>query len=157
MLRKREQVSEPETDPAIGNHENAILTVLSDHDYHSSCEDPCLAYLNRNSVLHSLVTKVSWCPVIVWLQKDEVFSSLPNIVKGAYRNTRYIIDCSEIYIEIPKSLNIQASTWSEYKKHNTFKFLIAIAPSGYITYISDCYGEEQLTNLYAKIVASITC
>ena len=78
--------------------------------------------------------------VIVWLPKDAIFSNLPNIFKGAYRNTRCIIDCSEIYIERPKSLNVQASTWSDYKKHNRFKFLIAIAPSGYITYILDCYG-----------------
>eukprot|EP00112_Aurelia_sp_Birch-Aquarium-sp1_P004893 Seg1553.3 transcript_id=Seg1553.3/GoldUCD/mRNA.D3Y31 product="hypothetical protein" protein_id=Seg1553.3/GoldUCD/D3Y31 len=78
--------------------------------------------------------------LIVWLRKDAVFSNLPSIFKGAYRNSRCIIDCSEMYIERPKSLNAQASTWSDYKKHNTFKFLISIAPSGYITYISDCYG-----------------
>ena len=285
LLRNSEQPPEPESDPASENDENGTVPVPSDHDYHSSDKDPCLACLDKNSFLHSLVNKVSaltienkqlqekyesvneefkslqlkkksrkpfsvaaitsdrkmrfytgiqtififnalyllmkpyvcrlqywrghksvltikvkkgflpreksqklsykdqllpvlmklrlcllnqdladrfniseascssifatWIrflgkflgdAVIVWLPKDAVFSNLPNIFKGAYRNTRCIIDCSEIYIERPKSLNVQASTWSDYKKHNTFKFLIAIAPSGYITYISDCYG-----------------
>ena len=34
----------------------------------------------------------------------------------------------------------QATTWSDYKHHNTFKFLIGISPSGFITFLSDCYG-----------------
>ena len=34
----------------------------------------------------------------------------------------------------------QAVTWSDYKSHNTFKFLIGISPSGFITFVSDCYG-----------------
>ena len=51
--------SQTESDRAIGNHENAILAVSSDHDYHSSGKDPCLACLDKNSVLHSLVEKVS--------------------------------------------------------------------------------------------------
>ena len=28
----------------------------------------------------------------------------------------------------------------DYKHHNTLKFLVGIAPSGYITFLSDCYG-----------------
>ena len=40
----------------------------------------------------------------------------------------------------PKSLHTQAGTWSDYKHHNTLKVLVGIAPSGYITFISDCYG-----------------
>ena len=36
---------------------------------------------------------------------------------------RIIIDCTEIFIETPKSLINKASTWSDYKHHNTVKFL----------------------------------
>ena len=53
---------------------------------------------------------------------------------------RCIIDCAEVFVERPKSLLIQAQTWSDYKHHNTFKFLIGISPTGFITFISSCYG-----------------
>ena len=32
------------------------------------------------------------------------------------RNTRCIVDCTEIVIERSKSLDEQAATWSDYKK-----------------------------------------
>ena len=35
---------------------------------------------------------------------------------------------------------MQAATWSDYKHRNTLKFLIGISPTGYITFLSDCYG-----------------
>ena len=60
--------------------------------------------------------------------------------KAGYGKVRVIIDCSEIFIERPKSLESQAQTWSDYKSHNTLKFLIGISPTGYITFLSDCYG-----------------
>ncbi len=78
--------------------------------------------------------------LIVWLPKDTIISNLPAMFQKHHRKLRCIIDCSEVYIERPKSLDVQAATWSEYKKHNTFKFLIGISPTGYIMFLSDCYG-----------------
>ena len=77
---------------------------------------------------------------IVWLQRDTIYQNLPDVFKGKHAKTRCIIDCSEVYIERPKSLDDQAATWSDYKQHNTLKFLIGISPSGYVTFLSDCYG-----------------
>ncbi|XP_057306739.1 uncharacterized protein LOC130644953 [Hydractinia symbiolongicarpus] len=66
---------------------------------------------------------------------------MPDIYKEkGYGNVRCIIDCSEIFIKRSKSLNVQAVTWSDYKHHNTVKFLFGISPTGYITFLSDCYG-----------------
>ena len=81
--------------------------------------------------------------VIGWLPKEVIISNLPECFKGHYRNTRCVIDCTEIYIERPKSLYVQAATWSDYKKHNTFKVFITISPAGYIMYLSDCYGGRS--------------
>ena len=78
--------------------------------------------------------------LIVWLPKEVIMSHIPQCFKGYYRNTRCIIDCTEVFIERPKSLDVQAATWSEYKRHNTFKVLVAVSPAGYIMYLSDCYG-----------------
>ena len=50
-----------------------------------------------------------------------------------------IIDCSEIFIETPKNLELQSATWSDYKHHNTLKFLVCVAPNSAITFISKAY------------------
>jgi len=51
-----------------------------------------------------------------------------------------VIDCFEVFIEKPLSLLARAQTFSDYKHHNTVKFLIGIAPQGVITYISKAWG-----------------
>ena len=53
-------------------------------------------------------------------------------IKVGYKKC-VILDCAEVFIERPKSLINQACTWSEYKHHNTIKFLVGISPTGYIT------------------------
>ena len=54
--------------------------------------------------------------LIIWLPKDTVVSNLPSVFKDAgYHKTRCIIDCTEMFIERPKSLHAQAVTWSDYK------------------------------------------
>ena len=70
------------------------------------------------------------------------FNSFPKLVS--------IIDCSEIFIETPKDLELQSATWSEYKHHNTIKFLISITPSSFITFVSEPYtgriSDKAITN-----------
>ena len=39
----------------------------------------------------------------------------------------------------PKDLNFQSVTWSDYKHHNTIKYLISVAPNSFITYIPKPY------------------
>ncbi|XP_052224775.1 uncharacterized protein LOC127840402 [Dreissena polymorpha] len=50
-----------------------------------------------------------------------------------------IIDCTELFIETPKDLFLQTQTWSDYKHHNTLKFLVACAPNSCIIYVSPVY------------------
>ena len=54
-------------------------------------------------------------------------------------NLRCTIDCTELYIEKPRNLELQALTWSDYKKNNTVKYLVAIAPNGSISFLSDAW------------------
>ena len=53
-----------------------------------------------------------------------------------------IIDCSEIFVETPSSLDVQAALWSDYKHHTTVKVsvLYGITPNGASSYISPCHG-----------------
>jgi len=45
-----------------------------------------------------------------------------------------------VYIERPSSLLARAQTYSNYKKHNTVKFLIGITPRGSVAFISKGWG-----------------
>jgi hypothetical protein len=57
-----------------------------------------------------------------------------------YKNTRLVLDCTEIPIEKPKCLNCRILSYSFYKGTNTVKYLIGVTPSGYIGYVSVIYG-----------------
>ena len=89
-----------------------------------------------------LVSKVLGQALINWLPREPIRQHLPESFKEikGYNKCRVILDCAEVFIERPKSFHAQAATWSDYKHHNTLKFLVGIAPSGYITFLSDCYG-----------------
>ena len=59
-----------------------------------------------------------------------------------------MIDCFEVFCERPKSLMARAQTNSNYKHHNTVKYLIGIAQC-VITFISKGWGgrvsDQHLT------------
>ena len=78
--------------------------------------------------------------LIFWLSRETIQVNMPSVFKKSHQKLRSIVDCSEVAIERPRSPCIQAATWSEYKKSNTFKFLIGISPTGYILFLSECYG-----------------
>ena len=75
----------------------------------------------------------------VYMPKLEtVLSTTPKRFRK-FKNLIGIIDCSEIFIETPKDLAIQSATWSDYKHHNTLKFLICVAPNSSVTFISKAF------------------
>ena len=87
--------------------------------------------------------------LVFWPTKEQIIATKPQ----RYRHLpdlRGIIDCSEIFIETPKNLENQFLTWSNYKGHNTIKFLVCVAPNSAITYISPLYcgriSDKALTN-----------
>ncbi|XP_071481997.1 uncharacterized protein [Diadema antillarum] len=79
-------------------------------------------------------------PLIVWPNRSSISLNMPIQFRKHCRNIRSIIDCTEIFIERPRSLDLQASTWSDYKKHNTIKVLVGITPNGHISFLSKAYG-----------------
>ena len=68
---------------------------------------------------------------------SDIFQSL-----SKNTDTRVIIDATEFFIERPTSLCAQKDTWSDYKRHNTLKLLVRIAPCGAFTFISKLWSGK---------------
>ena len=80
------------------------------------------------------------CKLVWWLSRAEVDATMPSSFKQLYPRTRVIIDCSEVKIESPSAVDAAVQCYSHYKSNHTMKFLIGVAPSGIITFISRAYG-----------------
>lgn len=78
--------------------------------------------------------------LISWPQKEILLQNMPPAFSQLYPRCVCVIDCSEIFIETPNSFTARSATYSNYKKHNTVKFLIGITPSGTISFLSRCWG-----------------
>ncbi|XP_022807222.1 uncharacterized protein LOC111344272 [Stylophora pistillata] len=79
--------------------------------------------------------------LIHWPDRDQLRATMPSVFQKNFGNkVSVIIDCFEVFIERPSSLIARAMTWSNYKHHNTVKFLIGITTQGSISFISKAWG-----------------
>lgn len=96
--------------------------------------------------LYRELRDIEWIPSIA-----QVFGTQPADFREKFPTTYAIIDGSEVFIETPSDLHLQSSTWSQYKHHNTVKFLVACTPNGAIFFISPVYvgaiSDVELTRL----------
>ena len=96
--------------------------------------------------MYQHLKEIDWTPSI-----EQVAATLPCAFQEKYPTTYCIIDCSEIFIDTPSDLFVQSSTWSNYKHHNTGKFLIGCTPNGAISYVSQFYvgsiSDVELTEV----------
>ena len=90
--------------------------------------------------------EIDWTPSV-----EQVAGTLPCSFQKFYPTTYSILDASELFIETPSDLFAQSSTWSNYKQHNTAKFLIGCTPNGVISYVSPLYvgsvSDVELTRV----------
>jgi hypothetical protein len=90
----------------------------------------------------------NWLPImsrvmktlIKWPSKQSIKNNMPKAFRRKFRKCRCIIDCTEIFIDRPTNLTSRAQTWSNYKHHNTIKYLVGITPAGAISFISPGWG-----------------
>ena len=98
------------------------------------------SYIFTTWLIH--LSKVLGKALVVWPPRECIRDNLLEIfLKAGYGKCPVIIDCAEVFIERRKSLSAQAATWSDYKHHNAFKFLVEITPTGLILFLSSCYGD----------------
>lgn len=79
--------------------------------------------------------------LIKWPDRDELQATMPAVFQRNFgKRVSVIIDCFEVFIDKPTSLIARAMTWSNYKHHNTIKFLIGVTPQGAVSFISKAWG-----------------
>ena len=79
--------------------------------------------------------------LVQWPEQEELQATMPLVFQRNFgKKVAVIIDCFEIFTERPSSLIARAMTWSNYKHHNTVKFLIGVTPQGVISFISKAWG-----------------
>lgn len=78
-------------------------------------------------------------PAIYWPTKEEILRNMPKCFKH-FKDTRVVLDCTEIKLQKFKCLKSRVMSYSHYKGCHTAKFLIGITPSGLISYVSPAYG-----------------
>ncbi|XP_065902961.1 uncharacterized protein [Dysidea avara] len=79
--------------------------------------------------------------LIIRPDRDALQKTMPMCFQASFgKKVAVIIDCFEIFIDRPSNLSACASTWSNYKHHNTAKVLLGIAPQGIVSFVSECWG-----------------
>ena len=73
---------------------------------------------------------------IFWPEGEALTENLPTCF-SSFKYCVCIIDCTERYIQRHLHLNATAQTFSNYKSHNTIKYLIGITPSGAVRFLSE--------------------
>ena len=79
-------------------------------------------------------------PLIKWPEREELLKTMPMDFKKNFKKCVIIIDCFEVFCKRPTTLIARTQTWSNYKQHNTVKFLIGIAPQGVVSFTSKGWG-----------------
>ena len=79
-------------------------------------------------------------PLNPFPSRDIIDRTMPSCFKVKYPSVRVIIDCTEIFVQRSSSILNQSITFSNYKHHTTFKFLVGITPSGVISFVSEAWG-----------------
>lgn len=76
---------------------------------------------------------------IPWLTKEEVLGRMPKCFH-LYRNTRLVLDCTEVRVTKTDCGRCRILTYSQYKSNHTIKLMFGVSPGGIITFISPVYG-----------------
>ncbi|VDI47584.1 Hypothetical predicted protein [Mytilus galloprovincialis] len=119
----------------------------------------------RFGISKSLASKMfnAWMPVlaeklkdlVAWLPRETIRACCPESFRENYPRTTVIIDCAETFIQRPTNLKTRSETFSNYKSHNTAKYLVGISPH---TWTNHDYAQVYLFPklLAAELVTSLS-
>lgn len=88
-------------------------------------------------------------PLINIPPNDVIKLHMPGVFKKVYPRLTVIVDCTEIEMEKPSSLDAQSACYSSYKSRTTMKALLGITPSGVLCFVSEFFpgstSDKEIT------------
>ena len=113
---------------------------------------------NSSFIFTTLITSLTKLlkSVVALLPRGAIRDNFPESFIKTGNNKCRVILWAEVFTERPKPLDCQAASWSDYKHHITIKFLVAISPSGFTTFLISCYGSRVSVSSSLRIVAFMT-
>ena len=102
-------------------------------------------------ICHEMISRIfiTWIQFIYHTFNDirsamfvprEFHKPVPSGFRNAMlRDTRIVIDCTELFTESSRDYSQQGNMYSSYKSHATYKVLIGVAPCGACMFVSDAF------------------
>ncbi|XP_055509316.1 uncharacterized protein LOC129707898 isoform X1 [Leucoraja erinacea] len=85
--------------------------------------------------------------LIAWPEREVLWKTMPMQFRQTLgKRVAVIIDCFEVFCDRPTSLDARTQTLLNYKHHNTIKFVLGIAPSGAISFVSAALEDSGTDN-----------
>ena len=100
--------------------------------------------ISSSTVSRLIITWVNFLYAVLgsiplWPTREMVDQHMPDAFKQ-FPKTRVILDCTELFVQAPSSLNLNSEFYSHYKGHDTFKCLIGISPGSLVIFVSNLYA-----------------
>ncbi|XP_035232885.1 uncharacterized protein LOC118204694 [Stegodyphus dumicola] len=147
----------PKTRTVLEHHEQLLLMIMK---LRLGLLNEDLAYRfnigtsTASRIFQEWITRMAvvLLPFIHWPSMKTVKKNMPKcFIEGNLGQVSCILDCTEIFIDKAFNLDVRSQTFSNYKHHNTVKFMIACSPTGCVTFISKLYGgrisDKEITKL----------
>ena len=75
-----------------------------------------------------------------WPHREKIIQNMPQKYVADFPTSMAIIDCTELYINKPSSLQVQSQCYSDYKSGTTVKGLLATDPRGAVIFVSELFS-----------------
>ena len=86
---------------------------------------------------------------MIWPHRDTIMEHMSENYKKDFPNTFVIIDCTELKLQKPSSLQRQSQCYSDYKSATTLKGLVDVDPRGSSMLLS---GSISVKTLQKRVV-----
>ncbi|XP_021369784.1 uncharacterized protein LOC110460901 [Mizuhopecten yessoensis] len=130
---------------SLSPHDQFFLTMMKLRQAKEDFELSMMFEISESSVSKIIVTWINFMyfqlkELSIWPSRSTVSDHMPQDFGKKFKNTRVILDATEVPIHKPSNVNAQSCTWSSYKHKNTVKTMIGCTPRGAVSYVSPAYG-----------------
>ena len=118
------------------------MGVVEQFEYLNGSENTLNTLVSGYSEYHNVYRVRVVLENFVCTESRELLSKNVPRCFAQYAMCRYVLDCTEIPVCSPRCIWCQTQTYSHYKSRYTLKVLLAVSPSGLITFVSPFFGGK---------------